>query len=206
MVDVMDRAEDQPISDRERIASAMGELADRGYLLPFAAWDICCPACGWSEVARQTGTDDALPVGLKTVWWDRLSDSYAFCNNADAEPHTAQFVHTGHTQESQVDSVVARLTEFNTLVAPLYIHWRGDQNEIAAALRSQGLRVQVPPALETCVSVLPARSRFNVRPVDGEVLLSVDGEDVQLTVADAKRLARQLAKATRQAEMQIPIL
>lgn len=197
---------------------AMGELAERGYLLPFAAWDVCCSGCGWTEVARQLGADDELPEEIKTVWWDEQSDSYAFCDDPHFVPQTTRFLHSfaeveldekwleDHSAEVEADSIVARLTEFSTLRSPLFLRWRGDKEEVAAALRSQGLRVQVPTDSGQCVAVLPTHVAFEVQPVNGEVMLLLEGEEVQLTPEDAMRLARKVSQAARKASVQMPAL
>lgn len=201
------------VSDRERIAGAFGELASRGYLLPFASWEVCCASCGWTEVALQTNSDDELPSDLKTVWWDERTDSYAFCDDADATPQTSEFMRLhpddddddDESNEAAADSVVARLTEYAMLVAPLYLHWRGDGQEIAAALRTQGLRVQVPKTESECIVVLPTVMPVDGQAVDGEVAVLVGSHQTILTVKDARRLARKLTRAARIAETQMPV-
>lgn len=204
-------------SDRERIALALGELADRGYVLPFAAWDICCSGCGWSEIARSLGAEDELPADFKTVWWDEQSDSYAFCDDPHFVPQTTRFLHAfagvdldekwiqDHSAEVEADSIVARMTEFSTLRSPLFLRWRGDKEEVAAALRFQGLRVQVPDDSSQCVAVLPTHTPFEVHPVNGEVMVLLDGEETQLTAEDAARLARKISRAARTARVQMPV-
>jgi hypothetical protein len=209
------------INDRERLAQAFGELADRGYLLPFAGWDVCCPSCGWQEVAKQIGADEVLPGNLKTVWWHEQADSYAFCMDPSVTPQTEAFLDKmpdedeentievwleAHAEEAAADSVLARLDDYAVLLEPLFINWRGDKNEIVAALRAQGLRVQVPDEDESCIVVLPARSVFHADPVNGEIVLHLDGDEYVLTVADAQRLAKQLNRAARRAVNQMPVL
>lgn len=209
------------VSDRERIAEAFGELMDRGYLLPFPGWEICCTNCGWHEVARQLGISDSgdeeLPGDLKTVWWHEQSDSYAFCMDADAIPQTEGFAdqipeddfeewYIAHAEEAAADSILARTTEYATLLEPLYIHWRGDSAEIAAALRARGLRVKVPDGDDKCIVVFPDHSIFHADPVNGEVMLHLDGDEYWLPVEDAKRLARKLSRAARAAVVQMPPL
>jgi len=204
----MARAKSRPTTDRERIAAAMAELVGRGYgtLSPF---ETCCARCGWREIARQTGAIDSLPEDIKTVWWDEIADTYAFVYDTDLVTSMVHHVHGashGEDRGSRADSILERLTRFTTLLAPLFVHWRGDQNEIAAALRAQGLRVQVPMVISTCIAVLPDRIDFRVQPVNGEVLFELDGEEVQLTTADARRLVRKLNRAARLAEAQFPAL
>lgn len=196
----------------------MGELGERGYLLPFAPWDMCCSGCGWAEIERRVGVDDEFPQGFKTVWWDEQSDNYAFCDDPYFTPQTTHFMHSfaeveldeswmeNHSQEVEADSVVARLTEFSTLVSPLFLRWRGDKEEVAAAMRAQGLRVQVPDDPTRCVMVLPTHTAFEVQPINGEVMLLLDGEEIQLTAEDAMRLARKVSQAARKASVQMPAL
>jgi hypothetical protein len=168
-------------------------------------------------VARQTGAVEELPADLKTVWWHEQADSYAFCADLDLVPQTERFMSAvpedhieewfnAHADEAAADSVVARVSEFATLRSPLYVHWRGDKQEIAAALRAQGLRVQVPDSDSTCIAVLPARATFHAFAENGEVVLHLDGEQVLLTAADAKKLARKVGTAAREAVAQVPML
>jgi len=210
-------------SDRERIATAFGELVERGYLLPFAGWEVCCTNCGWAEVAKQIGISeddevDELPADLKTVWWHEQSDSYAFCMDGGAMPQTEEFLESipedadfeewfdEHGEEIEADSILARTTEYTMLLEPLYIHWRGDKHEIVAALRAQGLRVMAPPSDGKCIVVLPDHSTFHADPVNGEVVLHLDGDETVLTIKDARRLARALNRAVKGAQGQVPTL
>ena len=207
------------VSDRERIAEAFGELMERGYLLPFPGWEICCTNCGWREVAHQLGMDerddDDFPADFKTVWWHEQADSLAFCMDADAFPQTEEFAEKipeddfeewfeAHAEEAAADSIIARTTEYATLLGPLFIHWRGDSSEVAAALRARGLRVRVPDEDDKCIIVMPEHSMFHADPVNGEVMLHLDGDEFWLPVEDAKRLARKLTRAARSAEAQLP--
>lgn len=211
------RARGGEVSDRERIAMAVGELVQRGYLT-MPPWSVCCSNCGWGEVGRMVGADDELPPGTKAVWWHEQNDSYAFVEDAGAIPQTAGFLDemTGHDDDeewfdqhmehAEADSILARLTEFNQLLAPLYVHWLGDALEISAALRAQGLRVVVPDDESKCIVVLPTHTSFHARPVNGEVYLEIDDNEIQMTAADARRLVRRLNRAARLAEAQMPTL
>ena len=196
---------------------AVGELVERGYLT-MPPWSVCCSSCGWSEIGRMVGADDELPTDLKAVWWHEQNDSYAFAEDAGAIPQTASFMDAmaghdddeawfeKHMENAESDSILARLTEFAMLLAPLYIHWLGDKYEIVAALRAQGLRVQAPHDQTKCIVVLPAHTSFHARPVNGEVLLEIDDNEIQMTAADARKLVRRLNRAARLAETEMPTL
>jgi len=211
---------DAELTDRERIAAAIGELVDRGYTT-MPPWSVCCSNCGWAEIARRVDAPrDDLPQDLKTVWWHEQNDSYAFAEGAGVIPQTTAFMEIldhieddeadqwlqEHAHDIEADSVLARLTEYATLRAPLYLHWLGDKNEIAAALRAQGLRVTIPFDETKCLVVLPMQTAFRARPVNGEVVLEIDDEQIQLTAEDARKLVRRLNQAARQAEQQMPHL
>lgn len=206
------------ITDRERIAMAVGELVERGYVT-MPGWTVCCSSCGWAEIGRLAGVgrDEDLPEGFKTIWWHEQGDSYAFAENPGIIPQTNAFLEQlseheddgeewfeSHAQEAQADSVLARLTEYATLLSPLYVHWLGDSAEIAAALRAQGLRVQVPEGINKCIVVLPMEATFAARAINGEVMLEIDGDEILLTSEDARKLVRKLNRAARLAEGQMP--
>ena len=57
-----------------------------------------------------------------------------------------------------------------------------------------------------CIVVLPKQIAFRARPVNGEVVLEIDDERIQLTTQDARRLVRKLNAAARRAESQMPLL
>jgi hypothetical protein len=205
-------------TDRERVGRAFAELASRGYLLPFPAWEMCCSRCGWAEVRRQVGLDpddeDATwTEGVKTVWWHAQGDSWAFAGDSGLMPHTEAFLDAmpddedeadawfeAHVDEAEADTLVAMETEYATLLNPLHLHWLGDPDEIVAALRATGLRARRPDSDSECVAVFPTSARFEVEVDAEDVTLVLDGEATLLTPGDARRLARRLQEAARRAE------
>jgi hypothetical protein len=202
-------------NDRERLAAALAELALRDYLIMPAAWEMCCATCGWTEIARQVGADGEFPEDLKTIWWHEQTDSRAFLGDADAMPQTDDFWDRlpeddeaalewmeAHAEEAAADSITARLTVYNDLVDSLFLHWIGDPEEIAAALRATGLRVVVPDGPDTCFEVLPGRAHFHAAAVDGEVLVHTSNGPLHLTAAEARKLAKQVNAAAREAVAQ----
>lgn len=202
-------------SDRERLAEALAELAGRGYLLVGAPWEVCCATCGWTEIARRIGAEDHLPEDLKTVWWHEQSDSFAFLGDPGALPQSDEFWDRvpddddeavawmeEHAEEAVTDSVMARLALYNDLVEPLNLHWMGDPEEIAAALRATGLRVVVPNSERECFEVLPVKAHFHAAAINGEVTVHLSGGSVHLTAAEARKLAKQVNAAAREAVRQ----
>lgn len=211
----MDHRSRTHASDRERLAEALAELSIRGYLLLPAAWEVCCARCGWREIARLTGATDTFPPDLRTVWWHEQADSLAFLGDADAIPQTDGFWERlpeddaeaaawmdDHHDEVERDSTAARIGVHTDLVDSLYIHWAGDRDEIAAALRATGLRVVVPPDEDGCFEVLPSRAVFQASAVDGEVMVHTSGGALRLTAAEARKLAKQVNAAAREAVAQ----
>lgn len=204
------------VNDRERLATAFSELAQRGYLLLLPPWDVCCTRHGWAKIAEVSGVSpDSMPTTLRTVWWYEQVDTYAFMGDVDGRPHTRDFLArlphkqdeaenwlATHTRETAADSVAARLNVYNNLVAPLFLHWFGDSDEIVAALRASGLRVVPPPDRSLCIEVLPAKVKFKADAIDGEVSLELDGDQILLTPEDARRLSRSIGSAARKAEVQ----
>ena len=217
------RSRTEELSDRERIAIAVGELVDRGYAT-MPSWRVCCSNCGWAEIGKSIGInwrDEEFPDDFKAIWWHEQGDSLAFADDAGMIPQTASFLEQlaeheddddddswfeQHMEEAEADSIIARLTEFNTLLRPLYVHWLGNSTEIAAALRAQGLRVQVPSDDSKCIVVLPMETAFSAQAINGEVVLEIDGDEVQLSAGDTRRLIRKLTRAARLAESQMPSL
>jgi hypothetical protein len=206
------RAREGTITDRERLATAFAELVLRGYQT-IDSMAACCSSCGWATFV----SDDNLPEDLKAIWWHSQSDSAAFMGDASAIPQTDEIWERipdsddyevidawmeEHSDEMEMDSLVARVEVYHTLVAPLMIHWRGDATEIVAALRASGLRVVVPPDESVCIEVLPERIEFHTHAVDGEVLLHLDGHSTQMRVEEVRRLVRTLNRAARQADKQ----
>lgn len=202
-------------NDRERLAHALAELSLRGYLLLPAPWEWCCAACGWAEIARQANSGDLLPEGLKALWWHERADSLAFLGDSEAIPQSDEFWDRvpdddaeaiawmdEHDEEAVADSIAARLNVYNELVDTLYMHWSGDAEEVAAALRATGLRVVVPASDQECFEVLPVKAHFHAAAVNGEVTIHLSGNAVHLTAAEARKLAKQVNAAAREAVQQ----
>lgn len=214
LADMKDRSRTYA-SDRERLAAALAELDGRGYLLMPAAWDVCCAGCGWTELARQVGVTEDFPDDLRTVWWHEQADSQAFFGDASAflqtdefwdrlpeDDEEAQTWMEEHVEEATADSIAARVGVYNNLVDSLYLHWMGDRDEIAAALRATGLRVVTPTSPDMCFEVLPSRAHFHASAIGGEVLVRTTNGELHLTAAEARKLAKQVNAAAREAVAQ----
>lgn len=213
-----DRSRAGDTTDRERLAAAFAELSARGYLIPFAPWDACCALCGWTEVRRQLDVpddveDDSWALGRRSVWWHEQADARAFAGDAGMALHTDEFWQRvpddehdvdqwldDHEAEAQADTMTARVTKYAMLRAPLQINWIGNPDEIAAALRSQGLHVLAPQDDDDCVVVLPDIRSFSVSVVAGEVVLGADdGFLAMISPAMARMLAEELLAAAEEA-------
>lgn len=217
------RSRTRTTTDRERIAAALVELSSRGYLIPFAPWEVCCATCGWDEVRRQFGIpedenelDDSWSIGHRTVWWHEQSDAYGFAGDPGFVLHTDEFLalipdddHEAeewvedHQAEAMADTAMARTTKYVDLCAVLQLHWLGDPDEIVAALRAQGLRTMRPESTDECIAILPTVSSFAAQVSMGEVILTIDGHSTMISPKDAKRLARLLQATAKKAEADV---
>lgn len=204
----------ETVTDRQRLDNALAELAERGYLIPFKPWEVDCRTCGWTKFRDLLGLpdDQEIPRDRPTVWWHDQADVSAFCGD-DILPHTPEFIEAlpddpvefrlwldAHEDEAEADTIAARETMFATLRSMLPINWIGNSEEIAAALRAQGLRVYAPDTDASCIAVLPSETDLTAIPIGEDVGVQVGSFRAIMTVADAKRLARKLNSAARQAQ------
>jgi hypothetical protein len=86
----------------------------------------CCQTCSWYEVDQVVGVKD-IPVFF---WHDQSESAFGY----DLEDEN---------------------TRGDTLVAPLYLYWRGNKRAISAALTDAGLRIVVPKNESRAFEVLP---------------------------------------------------
>lgn len=215
------RHREKTATDRDLIAAAFTELANRGYVIPFKGWEVCCTSCGWAEFRRQAGLEPGADFAehLRTVWWHEQADAAAF-TEGNPSPHTPDFLDglpddleeavawiDLHGEEVAADSFRARQTLYADLRGALHLHWLGNADEIVAALRAQGLRVHAPEDSDMCISVLPDSASMAAVASGGDVEVRIGAMRTVLAVTDAKRLARLLNSAARRAAAQdLPLL
>lgn len=207
------QAERDTVTDRERLDRALAELADRGYLIPFKPWEVDCRNCGWTKYREVLGLDSGedIPKDRPTVWWHDAADVSAFVGD-DTLPHTPEFLESlpddpvefrvwidAHEEEAEADTIAARETMFATLRSMLAINWVGNAEEIAAALRAQGLRVYAPDSDSSCIAVLPDQTDLTAVAIGEDIGIQVGDFRAIVTVADAQRLSREIKAATKQA-------